>query len=162
MSKYFLSVMIIVFVGGIVVSIAPDGSTKRYIRQLCGLAITLCILSPVLELARGGEGEFDKIRDLFDRDSVPEQSYAEIYNESILSAGAENASEILKNEIKQEFSLSDEAFDVDILAKYNGDEIYIDHIDVIIYFAGVAANPHNIKNYVWERFECECQIIYEL
>ena len=160
MSEYFLGIALTVLIGGLVLSLLPDVSAKPYLRLLCGGAIVLSILSPLVSFV-SDETFSDNLLSLFEMDEVEEQNYAEIYNNSLVSAGAEFASDKLKSEIKQELSIDNNAFDISVIAKSSGDEIYIERVEVIIHPSGLSLNPHAIEKYVSERLGCECVIIYE-
>ena len=160
MSEYFLGIALTVLIGGLVLSLLPDVSAKPYLRLLCGGAIVLSILSPLVSFV-SDETFSDNLLSLFEMDEVEEQNYAEIYNNSLVSAGAEFASDKLKSEMKQELSIDNNAFDISVIAKSSGDEIYIERVEVIIHPSGLSLNPHAIEKYVSDRLGCECVIIYE-
>lgn len=160
MSEYFLGIALTVLIGGLVLSLLPDVSAKPYLRLLCGGAIVLSILSPLVSFV-SDETFSDNLLSLFEIDEVEGQNYAEIYNNSLVSAGAEFASNKLKSEIKQELSIDNNAFDISVIAKSSGDEIYIERVEVIIHPSGLSLNPHAIEKYVSDRLGCECVIIYE-
>ncbi|MBQ7376294.1 MAG: stage III sporulation protein AF [Clostridia bacterium] len=160
MSEYFLGIALTVLIGGLVLSLLPDVSAKPYLRLLCGGAIVLSILSPLVSFV-SDETFSDNLLSLFEMDEVEGQNYAEIYNNSLVSAGAEFASDKLKSEIKQELSIDNNAFDISVIVKSSGDEIYIERVEVIIHPSGLSLNPHAIEKYVSDRLGCECVIIYE-
>ena len=160
MSEYFLGIALTVLIGGLILSLLPDASTKPYLRLLCGGAVVLSILSPLVTLV-GDKSAADDLLSLFEEGMAEEQNYAEIYNNTIVSAGAEFASDKLKNEIKQELLANDDTFDVSVIVKSNGEEIYIERVEVIIHPSGLTLNPHVIEKYVSDRLGCECIIIYE-
>lgn len=160
MSEYFLGIALTVLIGGLILSLLPDASAKPYLRLLCGGAIVLSILSPLVSFL-GDKSAADDLLSLFEGGMAEEQNYAEIYNNTIVSAGAEFASDKLKSEIKQELLTDDNAFDISVIAKSNGEEIYIERVEVIIHPSGLTLNPHAIEKYVSDRLGCECIIIYE-
>ena len=160
MSEYFLGIALTVLIGGLILSLFPDASAKPYLRLLCGGAVVLSILSPLVTLV-GDKSAADDLLSLFEGGMEEERNYAEIYNNTIVSAGAEFASDKLKNEIKQELLANDDTFDVFVIAKSNGEEIYIERVEVIIHPSGLTLNPHAIEKYVSNRLGCECIIIYE-
>lgn len=160
MSEYFLGIALTVLIGGLILSLLPDASAKPYLRLLCGGAVVLSILSPLVTLV-GDKSAADDLLSLFEEGMAEEQNYAEIYNNTIVSAGAEFASGKLKNEIKQELLANEDTFDVSVIAKSNGEEIYIERVEVIIHPSGLTLNPHAIEKYVSDRLGCECIIMYE-
>ena len=160
MSEYFLGIALTVLIGGLVLSLLPDASTKPYLRLLCGAAVVLSILSPLVTFV-SDKTFSDDLLSLFQMGEAEEQNYAEIYNDTLVSAGAEFASDKLKSEIKQELLTDDDAFDISVIAKSSGDEIYIERVEVIIHPSGLSLNPHTIEKYVSDKLGCECVIIYE-
>ena len=160
MSEYFLGIALTVLIGGLVLSLLPDASAKPYLRLLCGGAIVLSILSPLVSFV-GDESAAEDFLSLFDGEISNEQNYEEIYNNALISTGAEFASERLESEIKQELSAKDGTFDVSVIARGDSEEIYIERVEVIIHPSGLSLNPHRIEKYVSDRLGCECVIIYE-
>lgn len=160
MSEYFLGIALTVLIGGLVLSLLPDASAKPYLRLLCGGAIVLSILSPLVSFV-GDESAAEDFLSLFDGEMSNQQNYEEIYNNALISAGAEFASERLEGEIKQELAAKDGTFDVSVIARGDSEEIYIERVEVIIHPSGLSLNPHAIEKYVSDRLGCECVIIYE-
>ena len=161
MKEYFMIVISVIFMGGIVVSLAPEGTGQRYLRLLASLAVTGCIIIPLFFFLDGWQIDANRISEMLAWGEESTQNYEEIYNNTILTEGARKASQALKNGIKQELALDSDGFDARIVAEDNGDEIYIARVELIIYSSGVAINPHAIQKYVKERLGCECVVIYE-
>jgi hypothetical protein len=161
MKEYFMIVISVIFMGGIVVSLAPEGTGQRYLRLLASLAVTGCIIIPLFSFLDGWQIDTNRISEMLAWGEESTQNYEEIYNNTILTEGARKASQELKNEIKQELALDSGGFDVTIITEDNGDEIYIARVELIIYPSGVAIDPHAIQKYVKERLGCECVVIYE-
>lgn len=161
MKEYFLSVVCLSLVAGAIVTLCPSDSAKRYLRMLAGIALTLCIIAPISSFIGGGGLEGDSLMDLLEFEISEEQNYAEIYNNTILKAGKDQAERRLKSEILQALGGSEEDIDVNIYAHTQGEEIYIDSAQVQIYPSGLSLDPHFIKNYLSERLDCECEIIYK-
>lgn len=161
MKEYFLGIMVTVFIGGIIVSVAPDGGSQKYLRFLCGLCVTLCVITPIFSQFKSGENAFEKYAELFENEINETTKYDEIYNDMVLKADIKTASETLRNEIFKEFSADENKLDVNIILDKKSDEYYIDHVEVIIYPDGILVDPHSIEKYVYERLGCGCEFIYE-
>ena len=58
MNEYFITVIAVAFVGGIVISLVPNGNTVKYVRLLCGLCVVCSIAFPLVSFFGG---EFDKV-----------------------------------------------------------------------------------------------------
>ena len=163
MGEYFLGISLTVLLGGMILSLLPDANQKPYLRLICGAAVVISILSPISSII----GDFfdkstaNELLTLFESSAEGEQNYDEIYNNTILSVGAEEASKRLESEIIQALTADDDGFDVSIIVVSNGDEICISHVEVIIHPSGFAINPHEIEKYVLQTLGCDCVIVYK-
>lgn len=160
MKEYFAVAVTVIFIGGTVVSLAPEGTGQRYLRLLASLAITGCIVMPLFSFFNGWQLDESGISDLLSVGDQNKQNYEEIYNNAIIEAGVKNAETKLKSEIIQELNGDIEDIELRIIADQKSGEIYIERAEIIIRPTGVALDPHFMKNYVSERLGCECVIIY--
>lgn len=160
MGEYFLGITLTVLVCGFIISLLPDRSSGPYLRLICGAAVILSVLAPLVAAISDG-GSTDGLKALFEEVEYNEGKYEEIYNDTILSAGAEECSKSLENTIGKDLSIDTDGFDVSVIAGSESDEIYISRVEVIIYPSGLAIDPHMIEKYVSERLGCECIIFYE-
>jgi hypothetical protein len=161
MKEYFIVVITVIFIGGTIVSLAPEGTGQRYLRLLVSLAVTGCIIMPLFSFFGGGEIDTSGISDLLSWQEENTQNYEEIYNNSILKAGAREVENKLKSEILQALDGDYDDIDLRIVAEQKSGEIYIERTEIIIYPSGVALDPHFMENYVSERLRCECEVIYK-
>ena len=90
-----------------------------------------------------------------------EEHYEEIYNNTILTAGANELENKLENEILQELNGKDGDIEIRIIADQKSGEIYIERTEIIIYPSGLTLDPRFMKNYISKRLECECVVIYK-
>lgn len=159
MKEYFASVMAITFIGGIVVSLAPEGASQRYLRLLVGLAVTGCIITPIFSFFGDNVLHSDLEYELpeVENDAL---NYEEIYNNSIISAGVSEAEQVLENEILQALNGKCGSIDVVINACEKSGEIYIDSVQLLIYPSGIALDPHFMQKHISERLGRECEVIY--
>ena len=161
MTKYFLGLIVFAFVGAVIFSLVPEGTSKRYVRLLCGLCSIGCIAFPIFELINGEKIELDEITALFDTSVSIDENTVEIYKDSLNSATLKNAEEALKNDIIQAVSAKYDDIDVKILLNKSSDEIYIDKINVFIYPSGYSIDPDAVKKVCRGRLGKECNIIYK-
>ena len=161
MSEYFLGLITLAFVGAIIFSLAPSGTSKGYVRLLCGLCSVGCIAFPVFELISGGGGNLADLTALFEADVEVDSGIVEIYNNSLNNATLKNAEEALKNDIIKEISAKYDDADVKIELGKSGDEFYINKIFVYLYPAAYSADPRVIEDMCESRFEAECVIVYK-
>lgn len=159
MKEYFLGVAVLSMLCSLTVTLAPAGASQKYIRLLSGLALALCVSAPIFSLV--ADGGFDvALEDMLEVETSGERDYAEIYNNAILNAGSAGAEKTLKSEILQALDGNDGDIDLNIVAHLEGEEIYIDLTEIIIYPSGLPLDPHFMQNYVSERLGCRCEVIY--
>lgn len=161
MKEYFAVVITVIFIGGTLVSLAPEGSGQRYLRLLVSLAVTGCIIMPLFSFLDGWEMDADGISEMLSWSEKNTQDYEEIYNDAIISASAREAENKLKSEILQALGGDDGNIDLKIIAGHKSDEIYIERTEIIIYPSGLSLDPHFMENYISERLGCECVVIYK-
>ena len=161
MKEYFMIVISVIFMGGIVVSLAPEGTGQRYLRLLASLAVTGCIIIPLFSFLDGWQIDANRISEMLTWGEESTQNYEEIYNNTILNVGANKLENKLENEILQELNGKDGDIEIRIIADQKSGEIYIERTEIIIYPSGIALDPRFMKNYISERLECECVVIYK-
>ena len=159
MKAYFLGIIIVAFLGGMVVSIIPGGASQRYLRLLCGLCVSASIVLPIFSLLSQGKFEVNA-NDFLETRAFEEDNYAEIYNKSIKNAEEKTLESILKVEIIQEFDAKSEDIDIDLVIAEKSDEFYISEVYLEIHASGVLLDPHAIKEYIDYRLLCDCVIVY--
>ena len=160
MKEYFVGIIAVVFVGGMIVSIAPGGTTQKYLRLLCGLSVMACIVMPAVSFFKGCDAPIETWGDLGEIEEYDESKYVEIYNNSLREAGAQNAENIIKNDMLKEFNADEQDFDIRLDNEIISDEIYISGILLEIHPSGVALDPRQMKKYLEDRLECPCTIVY--
>lgn len=161
MKEYFIVIITVTFIGGTIISLAPEGTGQRYLRLLVSVAVTGCIIMPLFSFLDGQEVDTSGISELLSWQEENTQNYEEIYNNSILEAGVSDVENRLKSEIIQALDGDQEDMDLRIVAEQKSGEIYIERTEIIIYPSGVALDPHFMENYVYERLGCECEVIYK-
>ena len=124
MKEYFMIVISVIFMGGIVVSLAPEGTGQRYLRLLASLAVTGCIIIPLFSFLDGWQIDANRISDMLTWGEESTQNYEEIYNNAIIDAGVKNAETKLKSEIIQELNGDIEDIELRIIADQKSGEIY--------------------------------------
>ena len=161
MKEYFAVVITVIFIGGTLISLSPEGSGQRYLRLLVSLAVTGCIIMPLFSFLDGWEMDADGISEMLSWGEENTQNYEEIYNNAIVDAGTREAENKLKSEILQALGGDGEDIDLKIVAGHKSGEIYIERTEIIIYPSGLALDPHFMENYISERLGCECVVIYK-
>ena len=161
MKEYFIGIMAVAFLGSTLLALAPSGFEK-HLRLLCGFCAVAAVLFPLVSFLSDGIYINGEWRELFAEDKSESRDYDEIYNDALVNAEGENAEEILKNDIIEELKLKNDSFDIRILIDKSGDEYSISRTELIIYASGIAIDPHDVKNYIETRLECDCEVIYDL
>ena len=160
MKDYFLGLILFAFFGAVVLSIAPSGFSRGYLKFLCGLCSIGCIIFPIASLAVDGDSWKENIEGIFETDEKSKESYAEIYNSFLDDIAEENAEETLKNKIITEMNGKYGDIDVDIILNKSCDEIYIESVFVYFYPSGYDIDPRKVKKICFSEFGCECEILY--
>ena len=161
MKEYFVVLISMVFAGGILISLTPPGSFQKYMRFLCGIAVSGCIMMPLLSgevFEKTYIGDWDKY---WDSENDVMLNYDEIYNSSLKHASAKNAEEYIKSLVTKEIKAQKGDIDIRVITSEKSEEICIERIEVIIYPSGINLDPRKIQNIVYELLECECIIMYK-
>lgn len=160
MREYFLGLILFAFLGSAILSVAPCGLAKGYLRFLCGLCGVGCVIFPVFSLLGSESGERADLEALFEADAGDAESYAEMYNSFFDEATLNNAETSLKNEIMSELKAESEDFELKIILDDNGAENYIKLVRVNFYPSGYAIDPDEIEKICFSRLGCECEFFY--
>lgn len=161
MKEYFVGVMSVVMLGGLIISLFPEGGEKKYLRLLCAIASLSCMIMPLTDIVSDGSELDEELEGLFGYVGGEPMDYDEIYNNSLASASVENAEIYLKNLIISELGADFNSFDVRIISKIESDKFYIESVEVTIYPSGMLIDPHRVKKTVSELLGCDCVIFYE-
>ncbi len=161
MKEYFITIMAVALVGGVILSLTPKGSSARYVRLLCGLCTVGCVAFPIVGFF---DGELDKegLLSVFDYEERDKEYYEEIYNNNLNKSEIENAENILKGEILEGVSAKNDDIDVRLVTEDNSGEISILKVEVTIYPSGLTIDPRRIENYVQDRLGCPCEFFYDV
>ena len=160
MNSYLLGLIVFAFVGSLVLSLAPAGISKGYVRLLCGLCSVGCVAFPLFSLASGGGISADEVAALFEPYDEVNENIVEIYNSSLNQATLDNAEESLKSEIIQELSADYDDFDLEISVVKTNDKFCIDKIIVKLYPSGYSLDPREISAICEARLDGHCEFIY--
>ena len=161
MKDYFLGLILFAFFGSIVLSIAPRGLSRTYLRFLCGLCSIGCIIFPLVTLLSDGGSEGEYIESLFETELQDANKSVEIYNSYIDDVALTNAEKSLKEKIIAETKSKEADFDVDIILAENGGEIYIKVARVCFYHSGYDIDPRKVEKICFSELGCECEFLYK-
>ena len=161
MKEYFISVIAVSLLGGVIISLLPDVDAAKHVRLLCSLCTVACIAFPLVSLFDSGI-DVDAIGEMFEQSEERSEKYDEIYNGTLNEYEIINAQNTLKQEIIQRIGADASAFDLKIITNKNSDVIYISSVRVCIYGSGVSIDPKEVKKYVQDRLGCDCEIVYDI
>lgn len=160
MREYFLGLILFAFLGSAILSVAPCGVAKGYLRFLCGLCGIGCIIFPIFSILGSETGERADFEALFEANANDEDNYVEIYNSFFDESVLLNAEASLKNQIISELNASNEDFELKIIVGYNSDEKYIKRVRVNFYPSGYSIDPKRIEKICFSSLGCECEFFY--
>ena len=161
MRSYFLGLILFAFFGSVVLSVAPRGLSRTYLRFLCGLCGIGCIIFPLATLLSGGGSEKEYIESFFEITDQDTNKSAEIYNYYLDDVALTNAEKSLKEKIITETKAKDADFDVNIILKENSGEFYIDGVRVYFYPSGYDIDPRKVEKICFSELGCECEFFYK-
>lgn len=160
MKEYFLGLIVFAFFGSVIISLAPSGSPKRYLRLLCGLCSVGCIALPIFDTVSGEGVSREDIIAIFEADAESESACAEIYNSAINSASIVNAELALRERIVSELNADYDAVEVKISLADSVGGVGVEKVWIYIYPSGLALNPDKIRILVAESFDAPCEFLY--
>ena len=160
MSEYFLGLIIFAFSGSVLLSLAPQGISKKYLRLLCGLCSVGCIVFPLFNFFGSGGIDAEELVAVFDVQDDVSENNVEIYNNSLNDASLKNAEETLKSSIIKELSVKYEDFDLEIVVNKSSEDFYIEKIRVLIYPSGYSVDPKKIGGICKRALDAPCEFIY--
>ncbi len=163
MKGYIFTLIGVALIVGIAEMLSPDGERdglRSHIRLISALCVLSVTLSPILSVIGAlTDGEID-IAGAFDKDYTDTAMLEAVYNESLLLAGEENASQALEALICRELALNEGLIDVRITLDEKEESFVPSGVSVILYDGGFAIDPHAVTEYVESLLSCECEIIY--
>ena len=161
MREYFLGLILFAFFGSVILSVAPHGLSRTYLRFLCGLCSVGCIIFPLVTLFSSDGDKSAEIESFFEPSENEDKNAVEIYNLYLDSIAEKSAEESLKNKIITELNAKVEDVDVDIILDKSSDEIYIKSVYVLFYPSGYDIDPKKVEKICFSAFGCGCEFFYK-
>ena len=161
MKEYIMTVVgVSVFCGFVEMLSLNEASFKKHIKLVASLCVLCVAISPIgslIELMRDFRIEGDSGD--FDREAMMDK-YDDVYVENLMGYTAQEISEYLESMICKEFDI--DGADIDIFVSVaGGEEMSVEHVQVILYPKAISKDPHKISEYIFERLGFECEIIYK-
>ena len=161
MSGYFLGLIVVSFVSAAVMTLAPRGMIKSYVRLLCGFCVIICIVIPIFSFVGDGEELSNSILEAFNASTTENENSVEIYNNSLNIAAINNAEENLKSAVIKGVGARYEDFDININIEEKSDGFYINDIIVTFYISGYSIDPKKVENICSFYFEAPIEFVYK-
>ena len=158
MSGYISSIITVSTIGGILVSLLSEKSSKlkKQIGFIVGLICALVFISPIIGVLNNSQMIKDNITNII---LSIEGSHNDISNEIIVGTSLEKIADGIKNMVVNKFELAEN--DVDVQAFVTGDSkdvIYIDYVEIRLKNGATWIDDKKIEEYVEEISGCKVQI----
>lgn len=136
MNGYFITLLVVSFVGGIINSILPSGGLKKYVKYIISLVCVITLVSPLTSIVLNATSIKDGIINFVDNTIIKDK--IEISNSLILNTSAEKIGDGIKDTIIDKYGFEEKEVIVDVLFNdENKSSITIEKIE--IYLTGKAS-----------------------
>ena len=159
MKEYLMTLTAVALLGGILGMLSPEGDIKKYVRLAVSLCLVCAMIQPVLSVLSGEMPALDELLGIGEQEET--MNYDEIYYQSLLSGGREQAEEAMKQELLKEFSLPYESLEVEAILERKNDGVEVKEIRVTLRDSAIFADPKEVIAPVNERLSCPCTVIYD-
>ena len=158
MREYFTVLFAVCLISGIVTTLAPSESAKKYIEYLCGLCVICCIVLPISDVFTS---EIE-LGDIFGGYEANTQDYEEIYNRFWEAEDKKAAEDALALGLSDRLGIGNGELAVNLCVSGNGSERVLEGAIVyIIDMRALDASPDIIRSYIADTAGVECEIIYD-
>ena len=157
MKEYLATLFGVCLLSAIVRAITPESATKKYIEILCSLCVVAAIVLPIIKQI----SDYNGVDGLFEEIDYESYDYEEIYNSYIMDENIKMAQETLACELENKFGTDSGSIGVRLITEIIDGEIKTRLVKVILSAKAIAISPQEIENYIAQRLNCECQIIYD-
>ena len=161
MSGYITTLIGTVIICSLVSMLTPeDKGMVGYVKLAAGLCVLCVAISPITSFI-GALMDFELGEGLFSDASNGKNDFGEIYEQGLLGASEQSASEGLEGMICREFGLESDEIEVSVKL-LAAEKEYVAESVTVVFVGGKAifTDPHDIIDYVSELLGCRCEIIY--
>ena len=159
MREYFTVLFLVCILSGVISTLTPSESLKKYIEYLCAVCVTCCMVIPVAEIFPL-DHHFSDIFDGYDKN---EQSYEEIYNSFWASEDERAAVKALSEGLAKKIGVESESFYVELCVSGTGESRVLEGIRFYVTdLAAISVDPDIVRAYFRDVAGAECEIIYDL
>ena len=158
MKTYLIALLCVCISSAVVRVISPDGVMKKYIEMLCAICIISVVIVPIYQEM----SNIDSMGELFVPEGIADETdYDEIYNEYLSQKYIENTCDLLEADLAERLKIANEDIDVRLEVYENDVEVAVRSATVVLDTGAITADPEIIKEFFYERFAAECEIIYD-
>ena len=159
MNEYIYTVVIVTTIGGILISLLPEKSSKikKQINFIVGLICTLVFISPIIGILSNSQAIKDNISSIvLSIDNVSSSAT----NEIIVGTSLDKISQGIKKSIINKFNLNEQDVDVRVFITDKSKEvIYIDYVEIILKNGATWTDDNKIKEYIEDLSGCKVKIL---
>ena len=159
MNEYIYTVVTVTTIGGILISLLPEKSSKikKQINFIVGLICTLVFISPIIGILSNSQAIKDNISSIvLSIDNVSSSAT----NEIIVCTSLDKISQGIKKSIINKFNLSEQDVDVRVFITDKSKEvIYIDYVEIILKNGATWTDDNKIKEYIEDLSGCKVKIL---
>ena len=158
MSGYICSIITVSTIGGILVSLLSDKSSKlkKQIGFIVGLICALVFISPIIGVLNNSQAIKDNITSIV---LSIEGEHNNISNEIIVGTSLEKIAQGIKSMIVNKFDLNEQDVEVQVFVTDDSkDVIYIDYVEIRLKNGATWIDDKKIEEYVQEMSGCKVQI----
>ena len=159
MNEYIYTVVTVTTIGGILISLLPEKSSKikKQINFIVGLICTLVFISPIIGILSNSQAIKDNISSIvLSIDNVSSNAT----NEIIVGTSLDKISQGIKKSIINKFNLNEQDVDVRVFISDKSKEvIYIDYVEIILKNGATWTDDNKIKEYIEDLSGCKVKIL---
>ena len=159
MKEYFMTLMSVALLNGILHMISPEGDIKKYVRLLGALCLLCAMTVPLFSALAEGEGSLNFLTEF--GQSTEQSNYDEIYQNSLLNGNKTETEKNIKTRMIQELSIEASTFDVSAEIVLKNEKTDLESVTVTLRDSAIFADPRQIIEWINGVYGCSCVIVYE-
>lgn len=159
MKEYFMTLMSVALLNGILHMISPEGDIKKYVRLLGALCLLCAMTVPLFSALAEGEGSLNFLTEF--GQGTEQSNYDEIYQNSLLNGNKTETEKNIKTRMIQELSMEASTFDVSAEIVLKNEKTDLESVTVTLRDSAIFADPRQIIEWINGVYECSCVIVYE-
>ena len=159
MAEYGGVLLGVCLLGSMIRMLSPEGDMKRYLGLVVAFCVILSVASPLVTFWE--EGGLSFLEEGWEMEEGESKSYAEIFDQTLLSSGEEFAEKQAEGLILQRFSLEEGDLSVEGDFELKNGTNTLRGMTLILHKSTLSVDPRELSEFVEERFLCRCEVIYQ-